>query len=338
MEEKSNEADKDDDSSEGEKETAKKAKFKDSFVITKKKFSTDSKKSDTGEESTAKKDSPSNDTKGVSKEQDKKDTSDIAEKKAASDDVTQDQDSEKKKSSGATKKTTFDTQEQEIPEKDSKLPKKKEKDTSEAKHSENKDGSHPDSESSSSASKDAESAEKDDDSENKEKIPVSMLKIKGSPSGPVDLFYLFRKYSDGGNSSIIKLDLVHKWLEQANIYNDDTGVTKQYTEELFAEHSNNQDTMEFNDFLKFLHTISQEKNQDPSEMVHKLLTAGKPRGETEDNWNMQRSLLQNLNKIYTGKNHSDEGESKKENESSDAKENETSDAKKNESSDAKENE
>ncbi|GIY99172.1 hypothetical protein CEXT_496511 [Caerostris extrusa] len=86
------------------------------------------------------------------------------------------------------------------------------------------------------------------------------VKNKRSPSGPVDLFYLFRKYSEGGNSSLIKLDLVHKWLEQANIYNDDTGVTKQYTEELFAEHSNNQDTMEFNDFLKFLHTISQEKN------------------------------------------------------------------------------
>ncbi|GIY99174.1 hypothetical protein CEXT_496521 [Caerostris extrusa] len=36
MEEKSNETGKDDDSSEDEKETAKKAKFKDSFVITKK--------------------------------------------------------------------------------------------------------------------------------------------------------------------------------------------------------------------------------------------------------------------------------------------------------------
>ncbi|GFQ66205.1 uncharacterized protein TNCT_470261 [Trichonephila clavata] len=116
--------------------------------------------------------------------------------------------------------------------------------------------------------------------------------------GPKDLFYLFQKYAESGKgSNVISLDLLQRWLMQAEFIGEGTDITTQYVEDLFKKCTNNENMMNFDQFQDFLHKLNDKMKKNPTEMMHQILSAGKPQSATDRDWEFQMEILESLKKI-----------------------------------------
>ncbi|GBM16046.1 hypothetical protein AVEN_108624-1 [Araneus ventricosus] len=153
-------------------------------------------------------------------------------------------------------------------------------------------------------------------SEGKERAK-SLLMANESPSGPKDLFYLFQKYADEEESTKstdkITSKLLKKWLGQAKLFDKEAGITEAYTTDLFEKSASETDTIDFEEFQTFLYRMAEEKKQSYSELMHKILSAGKPHVELSEPEDLQKAIKNSMKKNYSTE--SPEGQSKEESES-----------------------
>ncbi|KAF8773834.1 hypothetical protein HNY73_016455 [Argiope bruennichi] len=168
------------------------------------------------------------------------------------------------------------------------------------------------------AKKEDVSSEKEVSPINKEKVD-SVLHEKESPTGPKDLHYLFQKYSDEEESTKdsekITLQLFKKWLIQASLLDKGDDITEEYITELFEKYASEKDIIDFEEFQELLYGMAEETKQSYSEVEHKILTAGKPHSEINEDEDLHKAIEDSMGKICAS---SSEERQSKESESSDS--------------------
>ncbi|GFU23245.1 uncharacterized protein NPIL_501231 [Nephila pilipes] len=81
----------------------------------------------------------------------------------------------------------------------------------------------------------------------------------------------------GMKNGQLTLDNVKKWLKQAGVIGNDTGITDEDANNAISKASEDKKTMDFEELQKCIEDVAQQKGIEPKELMDKLANSGPPK-------------------------------------------------------------